>query len=136
MFHTVRYSLLVLATFLLVVCSGCSEKMPYKVVPFEGTITFKGEPLENVSLEFAVGDYRSSSAFVAEGSQGKFETIHSPGVRGVPIGTCKMTVSWVGSEFDTPPAGLAEVLAKYGYGTDGYVFEVTKAEKDFKIDLE
>ena len=131
-----RYCLLLSITFSLVVCTGCSDGLPYKVVPFEGTISYKGEPLENISVEFAVGDYRTSGCFIAVGDQGKFKAIHSPSIVGIPVGQCTMKVGWGGGEGSTPPGKYPELFAKYGYTSAGYTFEVTKAEKGFKIDLE
>jgi hypothetical protein len=119
----------------LAICSGCSgDKYPYQIVPFEGMITFKGEPLKDVMLEFTVGDFRTSSAAVGEG--GRFRAVHGPGVFGVPVGTCTLRVRWALGESSPPPPEYTELFAKYGYGTEGFVFEITRPERDFRIDLE
>ena len=126
-----RYCSLFIA-ILLIICGGCgAPKAPYKVVALEGTISFKGEPLDNVSLQFIVGDIRPSGA-LAQG--GKFQAIHTQNQVGVPVGTCTLTLSWAGD--DSPPAAYRELFAKYGMNTAGYVFEVTQADKNVKIDLE
>jgi hypothetical protein len=89
--------------------------------------------LENVVLDFAVQDYRTSSAFVPAG--GKFKAVHSPSVVGIPVGKCTLKITWGGGEGSNPPAEYAELFSKYGMDSPGYVFDVTKAEKDFKIEL-
>lgn len=127
-----RCNFLLIIGLLTVVGCG-TPKTPYKVVPLEGTITFKGKPLEGVVLQFMVEKNRPSGAFVK--TAGKFEAVHTPALKGVPVGQCTLSVSW-GSD-NEPPAEYKELFAKYG--TDGssvYSFEVTKADKDFKIDLE
>ena len=131
MFHTFRYCLLSLFVLSLV---GCSDGQKYKVVPFEGTITYKGKPLEKVSLDFAVESYRNSGASVS--ADGKFKAIHSPSVMGIPVGKCTLKIGWAGGSENAPPEEYKELFEKYGLDSPGYVFEVTKAEKDFKIELE
>jgi len=135
MFHTFRYCVLALTALLLVACSGCGGA-PYKMVPFEGTITYKGKPLENVVLEFAVGDHRTSGAYIVPGEQGRFKVVHTSTLVGVPVGTCRLKVTWGGGESVAPPAEYVELFEKYGYHSEGYVFEITKPEKNFRIDLE
>jgi hypothetical protein len=134
MFHTFRCCFWALVAVSLVFCCGCSGGTPYKVVPIEGTITYKGKPLEKVSLTFVVGDYRTSGAFVQAG--GKFKAVHSPEKLGIPVGKCTLKLGWGGGDFTSPPAEYAELFAKYGMDSSGYAFEITKADKDFKIDLD
>jgi len=133
MFHTFRCSLGAFVVLLLVLC-GCAKGPGYKVVPLEGTITYKGQPLQSVLLDFAVENYRTSGAVVQAG--GKFKAVHSPSQLGVPMGKCTMRIGWGGTTGTTPPAEYAELFARYGLDSAGYVFEVSKANKEFRIDLD
>ena len=128
------YSLLFVAV-LLAMSSGCGgPKAPYKVAPLEGTITFKGQPLDGVVVQFLVGDNRPSGALVRGG---KFKAVHTPSQDGVPVGKCTLVVTWGGSEESSPPAEYKELFEKYGAdGSAPYVFEVTKPDKNFTIALE
>ena len=133
MYHTYRCCLLTFTILFLATYSGCSGGPGYKVVPFEGTITYKGQPLENVNLDFAVENYRTSGALVLAG--GKFKAVHSPSKLGVPVGKCILRIGKSSIDAQYPPE-YQELFAKYGRESAGYVFDVKKAEKDFKIDLE
>jgi len=134
MFYTFRCRLGTFVILSLVVCCGCSKGPGYKVVPLEGTITYKGQPLQNVTLVFAVENYRTSGAFVQTG--GKFKAVYSPTKLGVPVGKCTMKIGWGGSAETSPPAEYTELFAKYGLDSAGYVFDVVKADKAFKINLD
>ncbi|MCL2004659.1 MAG: hypothetical protein FWG73_00700 [Planctomycetaceae bacterium] len=135
MLYRAQYSLFALAGLVLAVSIGCGDGMPYQVVPLEGTITFKGAPLENVLLDFTVEEYRNSGAYVQTG--GRFEAIHSPSVRGVPVGTCTLRIGWGGGAENRPPADYEELFSQYGMDTAGYIFEVpNRGDRNFRIDLE
>ena len=134
MFPLFRCNLVAFVVFSSVLCCGCSKGPGYKVVPIEGTITYKGEPLQNVILDFAVENYRTSGAVVQAG--GKFKAVHSPSQLGIPIGKCIMRMGWGGRDGTAPPAEYTELFSKYGLDSAGYVFEITRADKDFRIDLD
>lgn len=111
---------------------GCRPSAPYTMAQLEGTVTYQGKPLENVTLEFSVGDNRPSSAMAKAG--GKFKAIHTPSIDGVPVGKCIVRVSWSG--MDDAPADLKELFEKYGYGSPGKEIEITKTDKNYQLDFE
>ncbi|MCL2006388.1 MAG: hypothetical protein FWG73_09600, partial [Planctomycetaceae bacterium] len=106
----------------------------YRVVPLEGVITYNGEALEGVVLEFFVEDYRPSGAMVRPG--GRFQAVHTQSTDGVPVGTVTMRIAWPGGHDHAPPPAYVPLLAKYGIDSEGYVFELTRGDKNFRIDLE
>ena len=127
---------LLLVLLLSLTFVGCGPRAPYPVVPLEGTITFRGTPLENVTLQFNVGDFRPSGAFVAVGGEGKFQAVHTRDQLGVPVGEVTMFVFWAPGDAVPQPPEYAELFARYGAGSEGYVFELTRANRNFVIDLE
>jgi len=132
MIFTFRCCLLTFVALFLFGCSG--DGLAYKVVPFEGTITYKGQPLQDIVLEFTVEGHRSSTAFVGAG--GSFRAVHTPETVGIPVGKCTLVVHWAHGSDPPFPLEYTELFAKYGTDSPGFVFEVTKAERDFKINLE
>ena len=113
--------------------SGCGEKLPYEVVRTRGTVTFDGRPApKGLRLQFAPigGEGRTSEAIV--GDEGKFKAVYTRSVEGIQVGKITLTVSWGGG---TPPPEVAEIIEKYGGNTKGFPLEITKPDKEFKIEL-
>ena len=117
----------------LLFLTGCSPKANYAIVTIEGTASFNnGTPLpDSCTLEFNVGDYRSSLGKIGPG--GTFKTMHTPEINGVPVGTAKVRILW-NAEGD-PPQEYATLLEKYGYISEGLEVEITKSDKNFKIEF-
>ncbi len=118
---------------------GCGEKFPYQVAGIQGTITYQGKPLpQGLFLQFvpANGEGRPSEALVGDG--GKFKAVHTRRTDGIPVGKMVLRVAWNGSsdtESKTPPTEIGEILKKYGGDSPGFLVEITKSDKEFKIDL-
>lgn len=127
------YALFICSACLLAISfTGCGPKAPYDIVPIEGTVTYKGQALQGCSLTFSVGDYRDSVGFVD--STGRFTTIHTPEIKGVPKGSCIVRVGWTGE--GNPPAELKELFEKYGDGKEGLAIEITKPDKNLTLNFE
>jgi len=127
-----------LCVFLLVLllssCGGCGEKLPYDVVAIRGTVTVEGKPApKGLRLQFAPanGEGRPSEAIV--GDEGRFKAIYSRSVEGVQVGKAVLIVSWGGGTSLPPEA--AGIIKKYGENAKGIPLEITKPDKEFKIEL-
>jgi len=98
---------------------------------------YKGQPLEGVVLTFASGNRRESSAVVISG--GKFKAIHSPQFDGVPTGKCIVRVGLDAVSPNAPvviPEPYKGLIEKYGMDSKGLEINVTKADKNFKLNFE
>ena len=115
---------------------GCGEKLPYEVVSIRGTVTFEGKPApKGLRLLFtpAKAEGRTSEAIV--GDDGKFKAIYTRSVEGIQVGKTNLTVSWGGGTgLPAPPAAVA-IVETFGAHTKGFPLEITKRDKDFKIEL-
>ncbi|MDO5554603.1 MAG: hypothetical protein Q4G68_12670 [Planctomycetia bacterium] len=120
---------------------GCGPKIPYKVVPVKGVVTWQGEPLEGALLTFSPVETQGRPSRATTKADGSFEAKHTPDVMGVPTGKIVMTVlhsqrtSVTGEPLPIPEKYKA-LAEKYGPGTTGYELEITKPEKNLLIDLQ
>jgi hypothetical protein len=114
---------------------GCGVKAPYDVVQIKGTVTWEGKPLpQDFTLKFKpLEDKSESSGIIKTG--GKFTTVHTPEIDGVPTGKCSVFVLWGGGLYSTPPAEYEPLLKKYGTGTEGLQIEITKKDLNLKINF-
>ena len=128
-----KFPNVVLLLFLFTSVIGCGrEKLPYEVVAVRGTVTSNGQPVpKGVRLQFAPvnGEGRPSDAIV--GDDGKFKAIYTRSVEGVQVGKVTLTLSWSGDSAKVP-ADAAEILKKH---RGGIPLEITKPDKEFKIEL-
>ena len=134
---TIKTVLLTGIFVLICLVSGC-QKLPFKVVKLEGTLKYAGEPLENYEISFIPeGDGRQSSAIAGTG--GRFKAKYSPTVMGVQTGKLFVKiiplVSVGPGETHNFTDKEKELNQKYGYASQGFPIEVTKANKNFVIDL-
>ena len=53
-----------------------------------------------------------------------------------PPAMVTMYFVWQNDALPAPGSAHAELLTKYGLDTEGYVFELTRGNKNFRIDLE
>ncbi|MGL6196113.1 MAG: hypothetical protein ACRC2T_14955 [Thermoguttaceae bacterium] len=117
----------------IVTFTGC-DKSPYKVVPIEGTATWKGNPIpEGFSLEFTPEEGRASSGFISK--EGKFKTVYSAQKDGVQTGKNKVKVMWNTGTMPPPPEEYIELVNTYGYKSEGIEIEIKKADKNLTIDF-
>ena len=115
---------------------GCGEKLPYEVVGIRGTITFEGRPApKGLRLQFAPanGMGRTSTAFVGEG--GKFKAAYTRSVEGIQVGKVILTVGWSTGSDASMPSEAVEIIKKFGAATKGLPLEITKPDKEFRIEL-
>jgi len=126
----------VLLFFLFSSFIGCGgEKIPYEVVAIRGTVTFDGKPgPKGLRLLFSPvdGEGRTSEAIV--GDEGKFKAIYTRSIEGVQVGKITLIVSWSNDSATVPPE-VAKIIEKYGGNTKGFPLEITKPDKEFKIEL-
>ena len=132
---TIYIAALLVAT--LVTICGCKPKAPYGLVPIAGVATYQGQPIPvDFRVEFEPTDgSRSSFGNIQEG--GKFEAVHTASQKGVKAGMCKVRVYWNKNPLTDPvPEEYEEMIEKYGMtGPDAPEVEITKKDKNFKIDF-
>ena len=130
--------------FLGLVCAclfatiGCAPKAPYSLVEISGVASYQGTPLpEGFRVEFEPTD-GSRPSFVIIQPGGKFELVHTASQKGAKVGTCKIRVYWNENPQTNPaPEEYQEMLSKYGMtGEDAPEVEVSKKDKDFKVNFE
>lgn len=121
--------------FLLIIVAGCGPKAPYPVVPIEGTVTWNGDPIPTkFVLKFRPENgMNESTGFVKDG--GKFTTIHTVDIDGVPTGKNTVRIAWNGGDGTTPPQEYKPLLEKYGFRSEGLEIEIVKKDKNLKIDF-
>ena len=86
---------LILAGVIVWVFNGCShsiDAIPADVIPVEGTLTYRGEPVPEAQLTFR-GDNPSEPAFAVTDSSGKFRCMTNDSSDGMPAGEYVVTIS-------------------------------------------
>ena len=130
--------------FFLVILSGCGNNLPYKIVPFAGTITYQGQPLgESVLIVFTPAEGRQSSAIADK--DGKFKAEYTEQYTGVQVGKLNVTIAPYGnsSGFQAPgmnnqstsSAKAQEAFGKYAFGGSGFEIEVKEKSSNYQLDL-
>ena len=114
---------------------GCGTKAPYSVVPIEGTVTWGGKPIpKQFVLKFRPGNgMTESTGFIKD--DGKFVTIHTVDIDGVPTGDCTVRVQWNGGDGTSPPDEYKPLVDKYGFRSEGFPIAITKKDKKMKLDF-
>ena len=114
---------------------GCGPKAPYSIVPIEGVVTWDGKPIpKEFTLKFRPENGKmESTGFIKDG--GKFTTIHTVDIDGVPTGNCTVHVIWSGGDGTSPPEEYMPLVSKYGFASDGFPVEITKKDKKMKLDF-
>jgi len=120
---------------LLLCIAGCGVKAPYPVVPIEGVVTWGGKPIpKEFTLKFRPeSGMNESTGFIKDG--GKFATIHTVDIDGVPTGKCTVRVIWSGGDGTFPPDEYKPLVGKYGFTSEGLPVEITKKDKNMKLDF-
>ena len=115
---------------------GCAPKAPYGIVEIAGVATFDGKPLpKDCKIDFIPDDGKRPSSAIIRADDGKFVAVHTVNQDGVPVGKCKVTVSWAGDIGTSPPAEFGPLFQKFGFGKEGMSVEISKADKNFKLDF-
>lgn len=121
--------------FFVAALVGCGPKLPYKVVPLEGTITCDGKPVKNCTFFFFPDEGRTSTGLSDE--NGRFIMAYTPKIAGVQVGRGHfyfVPSAPIGKteESDVPISALAGI---YPRGNDKLVFTIEKADKNFELKL-
>jgi len=130
---------ILLALFLL----GCTRSGP-QIVPIEGTITHKGKPVPNVRIYF-VPDGRPSWAI--SDTQGHFKLNYDEQHDGAKVGTHQVwiidesgnvdpTLAMSGGPLPKRNPAIRELALKYSQQNSPLKVEVTKADRNFRLELE
>ncbi|UUO04398.1 hypothetical protein M4951_13440 [Blastopirellula sp. J2-11] len=128
-----------IAVAMLLCTVGCSPKSPYEIVELEGTLTYKGEPLEGVIVHFRPSTGRESMATTTAG--GKFVMLYTYDLDGVQTGPGEFFLSLpmsgggvVGGKAKKNPA-IAEAIRKYSMNGTPVAVQITESSRDYKLEL-
>ncbi|MCL4202425.1 MAG: hypothetical protein KJ000_08010 [Pirellulaceae bacterium] len=122
----------------LLVCvltAGCGKSdRPWPVVPVSGTVTFRGEPVEGLIVEFQPEAGRPSQARTDQ--NGRFVlnyTIHEAGAQ---TGLHRVTFSWADQrEGDRPSPAVVEIVKFHSRTGQSLNIEITKATDDLRFEF-
>ncbi|RCS54097.1 hypothetical protein DTL42_02800 [Bremerella cremea] len=129
-----------IAGIILLSAVGCSQKLPYEVVALEGTVTYKGVPLEGVIVHFRPTTGRESMATSTAG--GKFVMRYTYDVDGVQKGpgefflSLPMSSGGLSSANAKMSASITEALRKYSIKGTPQAVEINEPDRDYKLDLQ
>jgi hypothetical protein len=126
--------------FLLLFAVGCGQELPYEVVKLEGTLTYKGDPLEGVVLHFRPTTGRESTATTTAG--GKFVMRYTYDVNGVQKGpgefflSLPMSGGGIANAKAQTSSLVTEAVRKYSPQGTSKAVEITEASRNYKLELE
>lgn len=145
-YHTLSLPLAAALALLLWGSAGCSRGGP-EIVPIEGVVTHKGQPVPNLRIYFQPTDGRPSWAI--SDSNGRFVLDYDEDHDGAKVGTHKVwvldestnidpTIAMSGGAQARPkrPPFMDEILAKYGRDKSTLTVEVTKPDRNFQLKLD
>ncbi|MCA9032115.1 MAG: hypothetical protein KDA66_14965 [Planctomycetaceae bacterium] len=131
-----------MSSLLLAGCGGNSDELV--IVPIEGTVRYKGEPVPDLMLNFQPVKGRPSWAITD--AQGKYKAVYTEDRPGVLAGECRVQISLKPATPDeelqmlegTHPrqVALQDPLKKYGGTTTGLVLTISpdRTTVDIAID--
>jgi len=133
-----------LSFILTVAAAGCSRGGP-EVVPIEGIVTHKGEPVPNLRIYFVSTEGRPS--WGDTDASGHFVLDYDGQHKGARVGTHKIwvvdqranvepTAAMSGAPLPKRSPVASELAAKYGQGTSTLEVEVKKADRNFQLKLD
>ena len=123
----------------LLMCVGCGDSNPYRVVNVSGTLTLDGKPVPGVRLTFIPVEGRPSIA--TTDSDGKFKPWYRGSQDGVQTGKLKVTIEKADpgdlmNNETRPSPSLQMLLERYGHGgKDSLEINVDGLTDDLKIEL-
>lgn len=128
---------------LLVAAAGCDSGP--KVVPVNGTLTYKSKPVANAVINFL--PERGRQSWAQTDAEGHFKINYDAEQDGAVVGKHKVWIDYrpnSQSEQEAemvgkaPPisADLKAFFAKYNHQNSKLVVEITKDTKDLKLDLD
>jgi hypothetical protein len=128
----------VLPIFFLAALSGCGGAGG--VVKVNGTLTYKGQPMSNVALDFTPENGRPSTGVTD--AQGHFKLIYDQKTEGAVVGKHKVSVrpgppsptedAVPGMQNPKTPE-MAELLSKYSYDKSKIEVTIDKNTKDLPL---
>jgi hypothetical protein len=131
---------------IVLAAAGCSRGGP-EIVPIEGVVTHKGQPVPNLRIYFQPTDGRPSWGI--SDANGHFVLDYDADYDGAKVGTHKVwvldestnidpTIAMSGGAQARPkrPPFMDEILAKYGRETSTLTVEVKKADRNFQLKLD
>lgn len=132
------------ALLIAIYAAGCGRGGP-EIVPIEGVVTHKGEPVPNLRIYFIPTDGRPSWA-VSDAS-GRFALDYDPDHRGAKVGTHTVwvldestnldpTATMSGAPRPKRSPAIAQIMEKYGREKSTFQVEVKKAERNFQLKLD
>ncbi|MDR1385354.1 MAG: hypothetical protein LBJ67_16125 [Planctomycetaceae bacterium] len=133
-----KLNMIFLIALFAIAILDCKPQVPYDVVRIEDAATYNGKPLPpDFSLRFRPENGRNeSTGFIKE--NGRFTTVHTVNIDGVPTGKCTARVQWHGADAPIPVPPSAEfqpLIQKYGFLSKGLPIEITKKDLNLKIDF-
>jgi hypothetical protein len=130
--RTARFIFLISVCGLLAGCSGSNR--PWEVVPVSGTVTYKGEPVEGLTVEFEPEEGRPSQALTDE--NGRFTLIYTIHENGAQVGVHTVTFIWVDTHAgDKPSPAVEELVRLHGRNGTPLTIEISEETDDLKIEL-
>lgn len=129
---------------LIALLAGCSGGGP-QVVPIEGTVTHKGQPVPNVRVYFAPTGGRPSWGISDD--QGRFVLDYDDQHDGALVGSHSVFIIDEGANVDPTIAmsggplpkrnpATRELAEKYSQKNSTLKVEVTKADRNFQLQLD
>jgi hypothetical protein len=123
---------------------GCGRGGP-QVVPIEGTVTHKGEPVPNVRIYFVPTDGRPSWGI--SDASGHFVLSYDPEHQGAKVGTHTVWIVDEGTNIDPTVAmsggprpkrspAISEIVGKYGRDKSTLQVEIKKPDRNFQLKLD
>jgi hypothetical protein len=133
-----------LCTAALVLVAGCGRGGP-QIVPIEGTVTHKGEPVPNIRIYFVPTDGRPSWAI--SDASGRFKLDYDADHDGAKVGTHSVwildesgnvdeTVAMSGGPRPKRNPAIRQLAEKYGREKSTLTVEVSKADRNFELKLD
>ena len=130
-----RTALLICLIFACGLLTGCSgSDRPWEVVPVGGTVTYNGEPVEGLTIEFEPEQGRPSQALTDD--NGHFTLNYTIHENGAQVGMHNVTFTWVGSSAgDKPSQAVMEVVKLHNRDATPLTIEITEKTDDLEIQL-
>jgi hypothetical protein len=113
-------------------CGGTGS--PWEVVPVSGIVTWRGEPVHGLIVEFEPDSGRPSQGRTDD--QGRFSLSYTIHKAGAQVGPHRVTFSWADQfEGDRPTPAVKEIMSRHGRSGEPIAIDITGATRDLLIEL-